>query len=64
MTLQENIDFDKYVRCFTFGKMDILPVVYDPGERRYLVDTIIFQPNWARAWCETRKPSIRRSATK
>jgi hypothetical protein len=38
MTLQEFIDFDKYVRCFTFGKMDILPVAYDPKERRYLVD--------------------------
>ncbi len=38
MTLQEFIDFDKYVRCFTFGKMDIMPVHYDPKERRYLVD--------------------------
>jgi hypothetical protein len=38
MTLQENIDFTQYVRCFTFGKMDILPVVYDPKERRYLVE--------------------------
>ncbi len=38
MTLQENVNFDKYVRCFTFGKMDILPVVYDPGQRRYLID--------------------------
>jgi hypothetical protein len=38
MTLQEFIDFDKYVRCFTFGKTDILPVVYDPHQRRYLVE--------------------------
>jgi len=38
MTLQEFIDFDKYVRCFTFGKMDILPVHYDPQERKYIVD--------------------------
>ena len=38
MTLQENIDFQQYVRCFTFGKTDILPVVYDPGQRRYLVE--------------------------
>jgi hypothetical protein len=38
MTLQEFINFDKYVRCFTFGKMDILPVHYDPKDRRYLVD--------------------------
>jgi hypothetical protein len=38
MTLQEFIDFDKYVRCFTFGKTDITPVHYDPKERRYLVE--------------------------
>ena len=38
MTLQQFIDFDLYVRCFTFGKTDITPVAYDPRERRYLVD--------------------------
>jgi hypothetical protein len=38
MTLQQFIDFDKYVRCFTFGKTDITPVRYDVGERRYLVE--------------------------
>ena len=37
MTLQEFIDFNQYVRCFTFGKTDIIPVAYDPRERRYLV---------------------------
>ena len=37
MTLQEFIDFRQYVRCFTFGKTDIVPVVYDPHARRYLV---------------------------
>ncbi len=38
MTLQEFIDFTQYVRCFTFGKTDILPVAYDPKERRYIVE--------------------------
>jgi hypothetical protein len=38
MTIQEFIDFDRYVRCFTFGKTDIVPVRYDPRERRYIVD--------------------------
>jgi hypothetical protein len=38
MTLQEFINFDSYVRCFTFGKTDITPVRYDPRERRYLID--------------------------
>jgi hypothetical protein len=38
MTLQQFINFDKYVRCFTFGKTDITPVRYDVVERRYLVE--------------------------
>ena len=38
MTLQEFIDFELYVRCFTFGKTDITPVAYDPRQRRYLVE--------------------------
>ena len=38
MTLQEFIRFDKYVRCFTFGKTDITPVRYDVDQRRYLVE--------------------------
>jgi hypothetical protein len=38
MTLQQFINFDQYVRCFTFGKTDITPVAYDPSERRYLVE--------------------------
>jgi hypothetical protein len=44
MTLQQFIDFDKYVRCFTFGKTDITPVAYDPRERRYLVDHQYLSP--------------------
>lgn len=38
MMLQEFIDFDRYVRCFTFGKTDIVPVRYDPKARQYIVD--------------------------
>jgi len=38
MTLQQFINFNQYVRCFTFGKLDIIPVAYDPRERRYLVE--------------------------
>jgi hypothetical protein len=38
MTLQQFINFDQYVRCFTFGKNDIIPVAYDPHQRRYLVE--------------------------
>src|SRR5262245_32450320 len=38
MTLQQFIDFDQSVRCFTFGKPAIVPVAYDPHQRKYLVD--------------------------
>jgi hypothetical protein len=31
MTLQQFVHFDQYVRCFTFGKTDIVPVRYDQG---------------------------------
>ena len=44
MTLQEFIDFDRYVRCFTFGKDDIVPLHYDPRERRYIVDHAYLSP--------------------
>jgi hypothetical protein len=44
MTLQQFIDFDKYVRCFTFGKTDITPVAYDPRERRYLIEHEYLSP--------------------
>lgn len=44
MTLQQFIDFDQYVRCFTFGKTDIMPVAYDPRERRYIVDHAYLSP--------------------
>ncbi len=44
MTLQQFVDFKQYVRCFTFGKTDIVPVVYDPHQRRYLVDHNYLSP--------------------
>jgi hypothetical protein len=45
MTLQQFINFDKYVRCFTFGKTDITPVAYDPRERRYLIEHQYLSPS-------------------
>jgi hypothetical protein len=45
MTLQQFIHFDQYVRCFTFGKTDIVPVRYDPHERRYLVEHSYLTPD-------------------
>ncbi len=44
MTLQQFIEFRLYVRCFTFGKTDIMPVAYDPAARRYLVEHEYLSP--------------------
>jgi hypothetical protein len=45
MTLQQFIHFDQYVRCFTFAKTDIMPVAYDPHQRRYNVDHAYLSPD-------------------
>ncbi len=65
MALQELIEFEEYVRCFTFGKSDILPVPYDPHERRYLHKPGFSLKRTGRAHRQaTRRPSTWRWATK
>ena len=45
MTLQQFVRFDQYVRCFTFGKSDIVPVRLRPAsQRRYLVEHDYLSP--------------------
>ncbi len=38
MIVQEFIEWDQFVRCMCIGQEDILPMKYDPRERRYLVE--------------------------
>lgn len=38
MIAQEFIKWDHYVRCICIGQEEILPIKYDPGEKRYHVD--------------------------
>jgi hypothetical protein len=38
MILQEFIDFDQFVRCICVGQENIMPIKYDPRNRRYLVE--------------------------
>jgi hypothetical protein len=38
MILQEFIEFDQYVRCICVGQDNIMPIKYDPKERRYHVE--------------------------
>ena len=44
MILQENIDFEQYVRCFCLGRDNIMPVQYDPRERRYVINHAYLTP--------------------
>lgn len=36
MVLQEFIDFEEYVRCYSVGRRQVLVMPYDPHQRRYL----------------------------
>ncbi|CAN5661493.1 hypothetical protein BH23GEM9_BH23GEM9_23990 [soil metagenome] len=38
MILQEFIEWDHFVRCICIGREEVLPMKYDPGERRYHVE--------------------------
>ncbi len=38
MVLQEFIEWDHYIRCMCLGQKDILPIKYNPHERRYYVE--------------------------
>ncbi|HEU4883470.1 MAG TPA: hypothetical protein VFT45_14515, partial [Longimicrobium sp.] len=38
MVVQEFIKWDHFIRCICLGQDEILPIRYDPGERKYHVD--------------------------
>jgi hypothetical protein len=38
MIVQEFIEWDHFVRCVALGQRDVLPIKYDPRERRYHVE--------------------------
>jgi hypothetical protein len=38
MVIQEFIKWDQFVRCLAIGQRDVLPMRYDPGERKYHVE--------------------------
>lgn len=44
MVLQQFIQFDHYVRCLCLGQERVLPMRYDPKERRYIVDHAHLSP--------------------
>lgn len=38
MVVQEFIEWEQFIRCLALGRRDVLPMKYDPRERRYLVE--------------------------
>jgi hypothetical protein len=38
MVLQEFIEWEHYVRCLCIGQQDVLPIKYDPHQRKYHVE--------------------------
>ena len=38
MVLQEFIEFDQFVRCICVGQNNIMPIKYDPKNRRYIIE--------------------------
>ena len=48
MVVQEFIKWDQFVRCLCIGQEEILPIRYDPGERKYHVDHAYLTPELGR----------------
>lgn len=44
MVLQEFIEWDHYVRCMCLGQEKVLPMKYDPHERKYVVEDEYLSP--------------------
>lgn len=44
MVVQEFIEWDGYVRCMCLGREHVLPMKYDPRERRYIVEHAHLSP--------------------
>jgi glutathione synthase/RimK-type ligase-like ATP-grasp enzyme len=44
MIVQEFIEWDQFVRCLCIGRQEVLPMKYDPGVRKYIVDHAHLSP--------------------
>jgi hypothetical protein len=44
MIVQEFIQWEQFVRCLVIGREHVLPMKYDPRERRYLVEHAHLSP--------------------
>lgn len=48
MIVQEYIEWEQYVRCICLGQEEVLPIKYDPRERRYHVEREFLSPELGR----------------
>jgi hypothetical protein len=48
MVVQEFIKWEQYIRCLCIGQEEVLPMKYDPGQRRYLVEHEHLSPELGR----------------
>src|SRR5918992_1531021 len=48
MIVQEFIEWDQFVRCIALGQRDVLPIKYDPKERKYHVEHDHLSPELGR----------------
>jgi hypothetical protein len=48
MIVQEFIEWEQFIRCLVIGQRDVLPMKYDPRERKYLVEHEHLSPELGR----------------
>lgn len=59
MIVQEFIEWDQFVRCLCLGQEDILPIKYDPRERRYHVEHEHLSPELGKRIIEDSRKLVR-----
>jgi hypothetical protein len=59
MIVQEFIEWDQFIRCICLGQEEILPIKYDPRERRYHVEHEHLSPELGRRIVEDSRKLVR-----
>jgi len=57
--VQEFIKWDEYVRCLCLGQDEIMPIKYDPRERKYHVDHAFLTPELGKRVVEDSRKLVR-----
>ncbi|HKT38908.1 MAG TPA: hypothetical protein VJR48_11090, partial [Ktedonobacterales bacterium] len=59
MVVQEFIEWDQFVRCICLGQEEIMPIKYDPRERKYHVEHNFLTPELGRRVVEDSRKLVR-----